>query len=227
MAFQFKYKPLDYATAQKQVSKQVDPVYKQAVQNVQAQKYQNDIQSGQVAANRGLARSGLAADSLNKNAIAAQGQIGSLNADRSSQIAQMAQSLVNRDQDVSMQKRSQAYNEYMGQQNFNYQKLRDSVGDGQWNKQFDYQKSRDSVGDSQWNKQFDFNKQSQADDKAWRQYQFNNMSASEKAQLAWTKQQYGEDAAWRMYELQYNGNLQKGMNDAELEFYKSQGFQEP
>jgi hypothetical protein len=41
-----------------------------------------------------------------------------------------------------------------------------------------------------------------AQEQAWRQYTYNNMSAAEKAQLEWAKQQYGEDAAWRMFELQ-------------------------
>jgi hypothetical protein len=42
------------------------------------------------------------------------------------------------------------------------------------------------------------------------------MSAGDKAQLDWAKTQYGEDAAWRMYELQYNGTLQKSISDSQL-----------
>jgi hypothetical protein len=41
-----------------------------------------------------------------------------------------------------------------------------------------------------------------AEEKAWRQYTYNNMSANEKATLEWAKQQYGEEAAWKMFELQ-------------------------
>jgi hypothetical protein len=57
-----------------------------------------------------------------------------------------------------------------------------------------------------------------AEERAWRQYSFDNMSASQKAQLEWAKQQYGEDAAWKMFELNYNGELQKSINQSELNF---------
>jgi soluble lytic murein transglycosylase-like protein len=50
------------------------------------------------------------------------------------------------------------------------------------------------------------------------------MSAGDKAQLDWAKKQYGEDAAWRMYELQYNGTLQKSISDSQLaNFQADQG----
>jgi hypothetical protein len=55
-----------------------------------------------------------------------------------------------------------------------------------------------------------------ATERAWRSHTFNNMSATEKAQLEWAKSQYGEDAAWRMFELQYNGNMQQSMNQAQI-----------
>jgi hypothetical protein len=58
--------------------------------------------------------------------------------------------------------------------------------------------------------------QNTATERAWRQYTFSNMSASEKATLDWAKSQYGEDAAWRMFELQYNGNMQQSMNQAQI-----------
>lgn len=59
----------------------------------------------------------------------------------------------------------------------------------------------------------------QAQEKAWRQYSYTNMSASEKAQLDWAKKQYGEDAAWRMYELKYNGEITKSTNQATINAY--------
>jgi hypothetical protein len=65
-----------------------------------------------------------------------------------------------------------------------------------------------------------------ATERAWRSHTFNNMSASEKAALEWSKSQYGEDAAWRMFELQYNGNMQQSMNQAQmgaLGFNQAQG----
>jgi hypothetical protein len=58
--------------------------------------------------------------------------------------------------------------------------------------------------------------QNTATERAWRSYTFNNMSATEKQQLEWAKSQYGEDAAWRMFELQYNGNMQQATNQAQI-----------
>lgn len=55
-----------------------------------------------------------------------------------------------------------------------------------------------------------------ATERAWRAHTYNNLSASEKATLDWAKTQYGEDAAWRMFELQYNGNMQQSMNQAQI-----------
>ncbi|MEK5065887.1 hypothetical protein [Cytobacillus sp. FSL R5-0596] len=199
--FAYKYNGLNYKDAEKQATKQVDPMYQRAIKGVQQQKYQNDIQSGQVARARGLAQSGLAADQLNKNAIAAQSSIGDLGAQRASQIAEMANSLLERDKDRGMQARSQAYSEWLGQQNLNRS-----------DRDFNYQKN---IND----RDFSYQKQMNADEKKWREHTFNNMSASEKAQLSWAKAQYGEDAAWRMFELKYNGELQKSMNDAQLSLY--------
>jgi hypothetical protein len=61
--------------------------------------------------------------------------------------------------------------------------------------------------------------QNNAQEKAWRQYTYNNMSASEKAQLAWAQQQYGEDAAWKMYELQYTTEATNAQNQAQVNAY--------
>jgi hypothetical protein len=68
--------------------------------------------------------------------------------------------------------------------------------------------------------------QNTATERAWRAHTFNNMSATEKANLEWAKSQYGEDAAWRMYQLQYNGNMQLATNQAQiaaLGFNQAQG----
>lgn len=224
MAFNYNRKNLTYADAEKQANKQLDPLYNRAVSQVHQQRYANDTQAGNVAAARGLGRSGLAADALNKNAIAAQSQVGDMAAQRASRAAEMAQSLVNRDQDFGLQSRAQAYQEYMGQQglsrddrDFNYQK---SMND----RNFTYQKGRDAIGDKQWQQQFNFQQTSYADDKKWREHTYNNMSAAEKANLEWARQQYGEDAAWRLYEMEYQGEMQKSMSNAELEYYKSIGL---
>lgn len=76
----------------------------------------------------------------------------------------------------------------------------------------------------QWQQSFNQGKTEYADSKKWREYAFNNMSASEKASLEWAKQQYGEDAAWRMFEMEYQGELQNSMNQAQIDSYGSMGF---
>lgn len=81
------------------------------------------------------------------------------------------------------------------------------------------QQSRDAIMDDRY-------AQEKNSEIAWRQYTFNNMSATEKAQLEWRSLQYGEDAAWKMFALKYQGELDKSMAGAELEFYKS-GFLTP
>jgi hypothetical protein len=212
LAFNYNYKPIDYKTAQGQAAKQVDPLYQRAIQGVNQQKYQSDVQAGQVAASRGLGHSGLAADQLNKIAIAAQGQVGDINAQRATQVAQMANDTVQQDKQYSLQNRAQLFGEYSDNRNFGYQQGRDKVGDSQWKKTFDYNKSTD-------NRNFNYQKSQDTANKAWQKYTYNNMSASDKAQLDWAKKQYGEDAAWRMYELKYNGNIQKSTNQAQIDAY--------
>lgn len=133
--FSYNAKPIDYATAQKQAAAQIDPLYNRALQNVNAQKYQNDVQSGQLAASRGLAHSGLAADLINKNGIAAQGQVGDISAQRATQLAQMAYDMMNQDKQYNLQNRSQLYNEWMGQQDLQRQ-------DRSWNEMSPADKAR-------------------------------------------------------------------------------------
>jgi hypothetical protein len=68
--------------------------------------------------------------------------------------------------------------------------------------------------------------QNTATERAWRAHTFNNMSATEKQQLEWAKQSYGEDAAWRMFELNYQGEMQKSANQAQISalgFNQTQG----
>jgi hypothetical protein len=227
MAFNYTYKPIDYATASKQANGQLDPLYQRAVAGVNQQKYANDVQAGQVAAARGLGHSGLAADQLNKIAIAAQGNVADLNAQKMTQAAQMARDMVSQDKQYSLQNRAQLYNEYNSNRGYNYQLGRDKVGDKQWQNQFNYNKSLDSRNfnyqkgvDS---RNFNYQQSQNKADQAWRQYTYNHMSAGDKAQLEWAKSQYGEDAAWRMYELQYNGTLQKSISDSELANFQGDG----
>jgi hypothetical protein len=195
MAFNYNYNPLDYKTAQKQVAGQVDPLFNRAIQGVNQQKYQSDVQAGQVSAARGLGHSGLAADQLNKIAIAAQGQVGDLNAQRATQIAQQANDLVWRDKEFGLQDRAQKYNEYNSDRGFNYQAGRDKIGDERYKTEWNYNVGRDKVADSQWQKSYDytkstddrnFNYQKGRDkvDDSWRQKEWSQMSPAEKQQMA-------------------------------------------
>lgn len=196
--FTYNYKPIDYATAQKQALNQLDPLYQQGLKQLQANQMQQTNQSGQVAAARGLGHSGLAADQLNKIAIATQGNMANLDAQRMTQAAQMAQDYVNQDKQYDLQRRGQMYNEYSDGRNYNYQVGRDKVADTQWQTTFNYNKGRDQVADSQWNKTYNYNKS--VDDRNYN-YQvgrdkrqdfvtdreWNQMSPAEKQRMA---QQY-------------------------------------
>ncbi|MFT8319354.1 MAG: hypothetical protein ABF649_00800 [Bacillus sp. (in: firmicutes)] len=129
------------------------------------------------------------------------------------------QSLLNaeqqqRGQDINSDQWAQSFDKSNEQWDKNFKNQ-----NSQWQKSFDTQ-------NSQWQKSFDQQAKEYKDNKAWREYTFNNMSASDKAQFEWTKKTYGEDAAWRMYELEYNGELQKSQNNAQLEYYKSLGLTE-
>lgn len=161
--FSYNYTPVSAADAQKQIAAQLDPLFNRSIQNVNSQKYQSDVQAGQVAAARGLGHSGLAADQLNKIAIAAQGQIGDLSAQRATQIAQLSNQLMERDKDRGMQARSQAYSEWMGQQNlqrddrdYNYQVGRDKISDTRYTDEKNYQRGRDTLADTRYNTEWNY-----------------------------------------------------------------------
>lgn len=170
-------KPTFYQEGAEKAKAQLDPVYQQAVKGVRAERYQNQLNAGQVAASRGLSHSGLAADQQNKVNIAAQNSIANIQGDKAAKIAELAQSYSNQEQNRTERQEQEAYSRYQ-----------------------------------------------QAKDQQWREHTFNNMSESDRRQLEWAKTQYGEDAAWRMYDQQYQGNLQSSMNQAELDFYKNAGL---
>jgi hypothetical protein len=87
-----------------------------------------------------------------------------------------------------------------------------------------YQRERDSVMDERWKTQFEYGKQQDAQEKAWRQYTYNNMSAAEKSRMETAKQQFGEEMAWKLYQMQYQGEIDKSMNQSQIDFYKNAGF---
>lgn len=107
---------------------------------------------------------------------------------------------------------------------YNYQLGRDKVGDKRWADEFNYNKGRDQVADSQWNRQFDYGKQIDTRDQAWREYQFNNMSASERANLQQNSSQFGEEMAWRLYALESDQAFQQGQYEAEIGAYGNANF---
>ncbi len=118
---------LSYGEAQGRAQGQIDPIYQRALENVRASIHPGQNNAAQVAANRGLGQSGLAADALNKVTINANNRTADLEAERSSKIAALAQALM--DQDFSRQQsveqqamqRWMAENNLIGQQNaFNY-----------------------------------------------------------------------------------------------------------
>lgn len=178
--FSFNYNYLNYDTAKGQAEQQFNPLFEQAVGGVKAQQYQNELDSGQSSAVRGLAHSGLAQDALTKIAIASQGQIAGLNAQKMSDVAKMAQQLVQQDQMRGDALRSQAFNEYQSNRDFGYGQYRDTVGDNQWQTQFDYNKGRDSVADKQWQTQFDYtkgqDKLNRYDSNYWNKVNQNNIT---------------------------------------------------
>ncbi|MCD7034305.1 hypothetical protein LRR81_08665 [Metabacillus sp. GX 13764] len=119
-----------------------------------------------------------------------------------------------------------------------YDRSRDAASDAKWESQtkydrawqqkmFDYQQGRDKVGDSQWESSQKYQRRSDAEEKQWREYTYNHMSASEKANMEWAKQQFGEDMAWRMYENDSNNAASQGMSQAEIDFYKNNGMSLP
>jgi hypothetical protein len=116
--FQFNYDYLNFDTAKQRAEDRYNPLFQQAVDGVKAQQYQNNLDSGQSAAVRGLAHSGLAQDALTKIAIASQGQIAGLNAQKMSNVADYAQSLLDKDQARGDALRSQMFNEYANNRDF-------------------------------------------------------------------------------------------------------------
>lgn len=140
-----------------------------------------------------------------------------------SQRSQALYEASNRADDVGYSRQRDVIGDQRYNQQFNYQTGRDKVGDSQWQQQFNYGKSRDAIGDSRWNQEFNQGNQRYAEDKAWRQYTYNNMSASERAQMAQNASQFGEDMAWKMYSMEYQGELDKSMSQQQMEAYMNGG----
>ncbi|AYC30003.1 hypothetical protein [Paenisporosarcina cavernae] len=124
---------------------------------------------------------------------------------------------------MNYQRERDSVNDGWRQNEWNYQTGRDNVSDNRWQQQWDYQKSRDAVGDKRWNQEFQQDNQRYAQEKAWREYTYKNMSASEKAQMAQNASQFGEEMAWKMYALEYQGEVDKSIAQTEMEGYMNGG----
>lgn len=143
-----RWNAISYDDAVKQAQDQLDPLYQRALENIKAQKYQNELNASEMASNRGLSHSGLAADQMTKIAIASQGQMADAEAQRASETAKLAQALMERDFDQAMQLRQQALQEYLANANTNLNY--NQAAYGQYADQRDYQAGRD---DAMWQRQ--------------------------------------------------------------------------
>lgn len=113
---------------------------------------------------------------------------------------------------------------------------RNAVADNQWQQQFNWSKLMDEAGltgmyngsptlagqssqlaqqSQNWSQYMD------SANLAQRQYEFNNMSATEKAQFNQNASQFGEEMAWKLYEMESGNALQREMLQAELSAYNT------
>ncbi|KDE46289.1 hypothetical protein DI43_15200 [Geobacillus sp. CAMR12739] len=242
-----EYDVLSYEEAVNRANQQLDPIYQRALENIKAQKYQNELDASQIAAARGLSHSGLAADQLTKIAIAAQGQMASAEAEKAARLAELAQAMVERDRDRAFRERQQAFQEYLAQANLNMdrdQMLYDRYVD---DRNFDYQQQRDKRRDAEWEseekwqramaeKQFQASRDDEMRRRAeWESEQKWNRAQQEKAfayqqyldklkdqraqeALAWEKQQFATEQAWREYVYNHMSAAER----AQLEWNKQQ-----
>jgi hypothetical protein len=227
--FEFAYNNMSYDDAIARAGQQLDPLYQRALEALKGEKYQNELNAGEVASKRGLSHSGLAADQLTKIAIASQGQAADLQGKRASQAAEMAQAMVDRDQDRADRLRQQAFAEYMGMQDldyrdkeFDYREGRDEIADGRYDKEWEYQvgrdkvadgrydqewayqQQRDKVGDSQWDKTFQHQKdRDKVADQQWRM-SFDQQVKQQAADNAWREKTFNQMSASEKAQLAWN-----------------------
>lgn len=211
--FQFNYNYMNYDSAKSQAEQQFNPLYEQAIKNIKGQQYQNEVASGEVAANRGIAQSGLAADALNKIKIASQGQIADANTQRMSQIAALSQQMMERDQDRGDRLRSQAFSEYANNRDFDYGQQRDQVNDGWRQTEFDYQKALDT-----WNQNRTTQRDQRADMESDRGYNYQtgrDKIADSRYNQEWNYNVGRDKVADSQWQQQFNEDVRRfGLNYA-------------
>jgi hypothetical protein len=124
----------------------------------------------------------------------------------------------------------------------NYSRGRDTIADQQWQKQWNAQEAqraldnyrqkqewnynvgRDKVADGRYNNEWKYRKEQDALAKAERDREYKNMTEQQRREFEWNKQVHGEEMAWRNYEMEYQGNLQSSMSQAEIDYYRSVGL---
>lgn len=138
---------LSYGEAQGRAQGQIDPIYQRALENVRASIHPGQNNAAQVAANRGLGQSGLAADALNKVTLNANNRTADLEADRSSKIAALAQALMDQDFNRQQSLEQQAMQQWMAQNNlisqqnqFNYGMYNDRLNRQDQSERFAFEK---------------------------------------------------------------------------------------
>lgn len=204
---------ISFDDASKQVSGQLDPLFARALQNLKNNQYQNEMNAGERASKIGGSHSGLQQDQLNKIALASQGQAADMEASKQAKIAEMAQALVNRDQDRADRIREQLFSEYMGQQNLglqqgqltgNYNNQRTLAGQQQdWGQNMDW---ADRTGymrngiQTLAGKQFNAQQDQRQQDNQFREKQFTTQEAQRQWDNTFKTQQFDFTKAQQLWE---------------------------
>lgn len=138
------YNQMSFDQAKGQVQQQLDPLYQQALANIQKTKYQNQLNAGELAQNKGLAHSGLAADLQNKVNIQAQQDAANADTDKTAKIAQMAQALQQQDFNNYNTNYQNALNTWMNQSNMAINQYKTANDIAQWKQQYQAQQQQNA-----------------------------------------------------------------------------------
>lgn len=193
--------------------KQVETNQQNATKTLQNDYFQKYLDQLQQVANRGM-NGGIQADSnlrLNMNRQNALANLYSQSALQQDQIeaqrAGLPAEALQRANTLYQQRLQQAFDNSQKVDSFNMDYLKTLLGAAQANASLAMQKYQHdtlSASDRESNRiaweQIQQQKQQFSTEQAWRQYQFQNMSATDRAQLQTNIQQYGDTMAWNMYE---------------------------
>ncbi|MBU8770339.1 hypothetical protein [Cytobacillus oceanisediminis] len=225
--------------------RQVDDNLRGANDALQRNQYQQYLQQAQSQVGSGI-NGGIAAEQNLRLSMNGQAQLGNLYRDAATQRVGLQAGLANVGNEQAT-RQNQIYNERLQQAfenaqvdtssrrsenqamlNAYLQQRSQNIENERWDKNFAYQQQRDKRRDAEWESQQKadraWREQTYNRDQEWREYTYNNMSAAERAQLDQRRAEFGEDAAWRLYQLEYQGNMAQSQSQAELDFYKSLGM---